>query len=98
MTASLVRRKAQTEIDAAAAWYDNQRAGLGADFLDGVRRMLNVTEQQPESFAIILRSARGALLKRFPYAIHFALTDDLISVIAVLHHKQSRDQQLRGRH
>ena len=59
--------------------------------------MLQTIERQPELFPVVYRTARRALLDRFPYAIYFVLTDAQIAGVAFLHGKQSRDDHLKGR-
>ena len=50
--------------------------------------------QRPEMFPVVYRTARRALLNRFPYAVYFLLTDDLIVVIAFFHGRQNRETEL----
>jgi toxin ParE1/3/4 len=92
-----IARKAEREIAAAALWYEDRRVGLGAEFIAELRRTLTEISERPLSFPIDYRSARRALLGRFPYKIYFVLlaADDIV-VIAVLHAKQRKDR-LRGR-
>jgi toxin ParE1/3/4 len=93
----IVRRQAEFELNKAAIWYENRKQGLGRDLLVEAREMIQVIRQRPESFPIDYRIARHALLNRFPYAIHFVVKDELISVIAILHKSQDKEQQLRDR-
>jgi len=39
----------------------------------------------PERYPLVRGSARRALLRRFPYAIYFVATPELVSVFACLH-------------
>jgi hypothetical protein len=39
---------AQGEIDRTAAWYENRKEGLGAEFLDRVKETLERIEANPE--------------------------------------------------
>ena len=93
----LVRREAQVEIDRAVIWYEQKQVGLGSELLDEVAQVLRTVEQRPESFPVDYRTARPARLDRFPYAVYFRLTDDLISVIAFLHGSQDKEDRLRLR-
>ena len=46
------------EIDEAYAWYEDQRPGLGEEFLAEVQRVLDRIEQNPEIHALIYQSVR----------------------------------------
>ena len=46
--------EAEDELDAAAAWYERQRAGLGQDFVDEVARSLARVSEAPRSFTLLL--------------------------------------------
>ena len=63
-----------------------EQRGLGLEFLDQLRTTYDQI------------AARRALLRRFPYAVYFAVEGDLVIVLAVLH--GSRDpaewQRRRG--
>jgi hypothetical protein len=49
--------------------------------------LLLVTEHPP-AFPIVHRDTRRALLKRFPYALHYGILDDGIVVVGCLHAKR----------
>ena len=92
----VIKRAAEIETNKAVIWYETQRPGLGRDFLAEFRRTLDIVSSRPESFPQHYRTARRALLRRFPYAIYFAVYVNQITVIAVLHTSQSQ-HRLRGR-
>ena len=76
------------EIDDAYAWYQEQRHGLGEEFLTEVERVLVQIEQNPEMHALIYRALRHSRLKRFPYAVYYRLDADRIVVVALHHNKR----------
>jgi hypothetical protein len=39
----------------------------------------------PERYPVVRGEARRALLRRFPYAVFFVATPDLVSVLACMH-------------
>jgi plasmid stabilization system protein ParE len=92
----LVRRQAEKEINRAFTWYEKQRVGLGGEFLAEIRKTMGDIAGRPESFPIYLRRARRALVHRFPYKIFFVVDPNRVSVVAVLHGRQS-ERRLRGR-
>jgi plasmid stabilization system protein ParE len=76
---------AQQELDDAVAWYNEQAAGLGYDFLDEVDRAVRRTVAFPMSCPEIEPGLRRCLLARFPYGLIYGMEDDSIVVVAVTH-------------
>ena len=93
-----VRRSAELDINRAVIWYEEQRVGLGREFLAELKVSLRKIAERPNSFPVDYRHARRALLDRFPYKVYFVVPDDdrPVVVIAVLHGAQS-PSRLRGR-
>lgn len=86
------------DVEAAFEWYEKERPGLGLEFLDELRAAYSRIAAGPLRYQELRSGVRRALLKRFPYAVYFAIEDDAVVVIAVLH--ASRDpaewQRRRG--
>ena len=66
--------EAEQEYRAAARWYDDQRAGLGTEFLDTVDATLAHIVRFPRAGVLVPRvppelRVRRAPVKRFPYHI-----------------------------
>ncbi len=78
----------RNEIDQAYAWYEDQRRGLGEEFLAEVQRVLDRIEQNPEIYAPIYQAVRHGRVKRFAYAVYYRIEPDRIVVIAVHHGKR----------
>lgn len=83
------RRAAKEELEAAAAWYDGQRRGLGEEFLTEVSQALNRVDEHPRQYPVVLEGIRRAVLRRFPYAIYFRERKDLLVVLAVFHGRRN---------
>ncbi len=81
----IVRPLAESDIDYAARWYDDRQPGLGLRFLDTVDRVFERIRLVPMQFPTVSGNVRRALLHTFPYAVYFRVTDDTITVFAVLH-------------
>lgn len=81
----IVRPSAETDLDEAARWYDDQRAGLGLRFLDAVDVLFDRIRATPLQFPHVSTDVRRALLQTFPYAVYFRAIDDAVIVFAVLH-------------
>jgi toxin ParE1/3/4 len=78
-------------MDALAAyrWYENQRSGLGRVFQKALDQVINSLCEKPRSYPVVLRDARRALLKRFPYMVFYREYDDAIVIVAVMHGKRN---------
>jgi toxin ParE1/3/4 len=86
------------DVEAAFEWYENEQAGLGVEFLDELRATYKRITDGPLKYQELRGAIRHALLKRFPYAVYFAVEGEIVIVVAVLH--ASRDpaewQRRRG--
>lgn len=91
-----IREAALEEMDAAAEWYEEQVPGLGDEFLAEADAVMDRISVLPGQFPEKHRALRRALLRRFPYAIFFAIREDRVVVVAVLH-QASSPARLRGR-
>ena len=86
MTSRLVvRADAEADILDAALWYEQRAPGLGTEFLLAVDGTLAEVARLPERFPVVYRESRRALLRRFPYAVYFVASSDLVSVVACMH-------------
>ena len=81
----IVRPLAESDIERAAAWYENRRTGLGFRFLDATDQLLARLRVSPLQFPLVSTDVRRALLHTFPYAVYFRAIDDVVVVLAVLH-------------
>lgn len=82
---------AQSEVDDAAAYYEDREEGRGHDFLDELDRATRRIKSFPLASTEIEPGIRRCLLARFPYGIIYGIDEDLIVVIAVSHlHREPR--------
>ena len=86
----IVEVVAREELLAAVIWYEDQREGLGAEFLAAVDDALARIEQAPESFPQdrFDKRARRALVSRFPYAVVFVVHESEVRIVAFMHAKR----------
>src|SRR5437870_1552004 len=75
----------QDEIDAAYAWYEQRRSGLGEEFIFTLTKQLVRIQANPESYAVLHRQVRGSPMRRFPYVVYYRIEADRIMVVAVQH-------------
>ena len=87
----VVRPAAAADVDDAYLWYENQRRGLGEEFLTAVDSAKARIAAAPAQFAIIHRDTRRVLLQRFPYALYYRIHGDVVLVVACMHGR--RDPQ-----
>ena len=83
----LVSIRTAAEIDLAEAhdWYEQQRTGLGDEFLLIITETLTRLELSPGQFPVYHQSFRRAITERFPYKIFFQIEGDTVIVFRVLH-------------
>jgi plasmid stabilization system protein ParE len=81
----IIRPEAESDLAQAFAWYQQQQPSLGYEFMEEASRCLQSIEERPLSFAKVKEPARRAILRRFPYALFFAVQTDLITVVAAFH-------------
>lgn len=79
------RPVARHELEAAALWYENERRGLGEDFLREVERALELVREHPERFPDVHRGLRRIRVRRFPYSVIYRVEGTTVIVHAVFH-------------
>jgi plasmid stabilization system protein ParE len=85
----VTRPAAAAEIEKAHQWYEKEREGLGAEFLEAVDKIVKVIAENPERFPAIRKDIRRAVLHRFPYSIFYRIVSGQIVVIACFHGKRN---------
>ncbi|MGB9428935.1 MAG: type II toxin-antitoxin system RelE/ParE family toxin [Gammaproteobacteria bacterium] len=86
------RAAARAELVEAAAWYEAQRPGLGAEFITEIERCTAQASEAPEFYPVVYKNLRRAVVRRFPYSIYFRAESARIVVLAVFH--GSRDPMI----
>ena len=96
-----VDSEAEEELSAAAAWYEQKRPGLSADFLASIHEAIAQVQHLPESGSRFPNvpdhlGVRRVLVQRFPYSIVYMDLEDEIRVLAFAHSRR-RPGYWRGR-
>jgi plasmid stabilization system protein ParE len=92
----VLRRVAEKEFDDSIAYYENERKGLGEEFRATVEAYFQHIADNPEWFTKVRGEVRRAVVRRFPFVIHFLIEKKRIVVLSVFH--TSRDpEQLKYR-
>jgi plasmid stabilization system protein ParE len=86
----IVRPLAEADLEDAARWYEDERAGLAARFLDDVDRTFARILERPLQFPTVAGDVHRALLHTFPYAVYFRASHEIVTVLAVLHLRRNR--------
>lgn len=69
----------------AFQYYEEQQPGLGGEFLVEISAVYDRVVDNPFKYQILSSDLRRALARRFPFSIFFAVEDDVVVVLAVLH-------------
>lgn len=86
MTINLhLRPESEQDLADAAVWYEEQREGLGNQFLDEVLSVFSVISETPLMFPIVHRNIRRALIHRYPFGVYYRVESNEIVVVAVMH-------------
>ena len=89
MKPCLLQHEAEHELNAAAAYYERQRRGLGLELLDEVAHAIELIERFPLAWPLHRRSGlRAVALPRFPFVLHYLEAPDALWIIAVAHTKR----------
>ena len=80
-----IRPEAEEDLKSTFAWYEEQREGLGFDFLLQVDAGLRFLERNAEILPKQYKNTRKLLIKRFPYKVIYILEQDNVIVIGVIH-------------
>lgn len=74
------------DLEAAAAWYDNEGyAGLGERFLTSFYAALSQIQQDGERYRTVYQDFRKILIRPFPYSVFYRLHSETWIVTLVIH-------------
>ena len=85
MKPPIFRPAAAADVEDAYRWYEDQRAGLGDEFLAAVSTVIESLVTYPERFPVVYRQTRRVNLRRFPYSLFYRIIDDQVIVVACMH-------------
>ncbi len=80
MKPPIFRLGAAADVEDAFLWYENQRVGLGGEFLAAVNTVLESLVAYPERFPVVYRETRRVNLRRFPYSLFYRIIDDQVII------------------
>ncbi len=85
----IISPEVEQDLAEAYAWYEDQRFGLGEEFLNCVEARIEAICRMPEMHACIHENYRRGLLRRFPYAVFYEYREEKVIVYGIFH--TSRD-------
>ena len=90
MTPRIVfRRVARSEFEDAAVWYEEQRVGLGEEFIIEIEQALANAAAAPQRYPVVFGDVRRTVARRFPYSVYFRVRSDVLVVLAVFHGRRN---------
>ena len=91
----ILRPEAEADLDSNYRWSEEQRSGLGDEFLAAVKRQIQQILERPESYPRVHPRLRRSLTTRFPFAVFYLVRHDTVVVVAILHQSQDPEHWQR---
>jgi len=85
----LILDAAEADIEETLAWYEQRQTGLGFEFMRAVDARIRSIQGNPEMCGFVERHYRRAFVRRFPFAILYSYSEDIVTIYGVFH--TSRD-------
>lgn len=76
------------DIQEAYIWYEEQKDGLGDEFLEELEIGQHKISNHPQYYAGVNNRFRRLKINRFPYIVVYEIEENCIIVIAVRHTKK----------
>jgi hypothetical protein len=77
--------ESKTELLQAVEYYEQCSTGLGLEFSEEVYSSIKQILRFPLAWSSSSKNTRRCLTKRFPYGIIYAINEDSIIIIAIMH-------------
>jgi len=78
-----------SDLNNAIAYYNQLRAGLGAEFRSEVYAAIARARANPFQYAIVEHGIRRCFAHRFPYSVLFRLiNEEAIRILVIRHHRR----------
>jgi plasmid stabilization system protein ParE len=83
------RRAAKSEFEDAAVWYDEQRMGLGEEFVVEIEQAVAKAAAAPQRYPVVFGDIRRTVARRFPFSVYFRVRPNELVVLAVFHARRN---------
>ncbi|MEI7420603.1 MAG: type II toxin-antitoxin system RelE/ParE family toxin [Prolixibacteraceae bacterium] len=82
----IINPSARLDIIEAIDWYNDQQTDLGFHFFKYTQTTLDLIQKNPSGFAVRYKTIRTAIVKKFPYMVHYFIDQqtETIFVLAVI--------------
>ncbi len=82
-----LKAEAKLDIQETIAWYDEQQAKLGTRFYKTIQDTFKQLKENPYLNAIRYKNIRTAIVKKYPFMVHYFVNEDnkIVVVLAVFH-------------
>jgi plasmid stabilization system protein ParE len=79
---------ARADIATAYSWYEDNKKGLGEEFIESVDKAVKKIGLRPLAYRKVVGDSRRCNIERFPNALFFRVKDNVV-VVACLHAKRN---------
>ncbi len=83
----LIKPEAERDLQNAYLFYEEQRIGLGLEFLFATEAEIKRIQKNPLYFQKKHREIRRTFTKRFPFGIFFFIDNSVIIILGIIHTK-----------
>jgi toxin ParE1/3/4 len=87
----VLESSAKTDLRTTAPYYDNERHGLGKEFLADFHKTIARVVEYPLAAPIVYKHARRARFDDFLFDVLYILKEDVVAVFAVMHRRRNPD-------
>lgn len=87
----ILKPGAEEDIDGIFKWYEEQREGLGYEFILSTDQCINTIQSNPSFAFNVTDSVRRAVIPRFPYNVYYTIGNESIFIHVIMH--QFRDPE-----
>lgn len=85
----VIRPEAESELLDAVKWYEDKVQGLGSNLLLNIEATLESILRIPEAYTPTYKNTRRALIRKYPFGIHYIIDQDRIVVLAIFHENRN---------
>lgn len=85
----IIRPEAESDLLDTVNWYEEKLKGLGANFLLNIEAAIESIIRTLEAFTPIYKNTRRALVRKFPFGIHYLIEKEKIVVLAIFHARRN---------
>jgi len=91
----VIKEEAYQDLQTAYDYYEEQRTGLGEDFLEAIKEKIAYIKVYPLHFSKVEKDFRQTLIDRFPYLLIYELTGKEIVVYSFFHTSQNPNKKFK---